>query len=184
MRLFTGIDLPAEVKGNLAAVVDRLRATARVKWSTVDQLHVTTKFIGEWPESRLAELTGILRGLPGRPPIPISIGGLGWFPNARAPRVFWAGVEAPAALAELARQTDAALAELGIAPEKRSYSPHLTLARINDHAQLDGLRRALSTLPAQEFGTFTADRFHLYLSQRGPSGSVYTKLEECSFTGS
>jgi 2'-5' RNA ligase len=184
MRLFTGIDLPAEVKSSLTALLDRLRPTARVKWSTVDQLHITTKFIGEWPEDRLAEVTGILRRLPGRPPIPISIRGLGWFPNARAPKLFWAGVEAPAALADLARQTDAALSELGIVPEKRPYSPHLTLARIKDPAPLDGLRRALSALPAEEFGAFTANRFHLYLSQRGPSGSVYTKLEECPFTGS
>ena len=184
MRLFAGIDLPAEVKSNLAQLLGRLRPTARLKWSPVDNLHVTTKFIGEWPEDRLSELVGTLGGLPGRASFRIAIRELGWFPNPRDPRVFWAGVSADPALAALARETDQALARLGVPAETRAYSPHLTLARIKDGAPLAGIHQAIAALPADDFGEFTADRFHLYRSDRGASGSVYTILKEFVFSKS
>ncbi len=184
MRLFTGIDLPAEVKQNLADLTARLRPAARLKWSSAGSFHVTTKFIGGWPETRLSELVSVLRSLPAREPIPISVRGLGWFPNAKAPRVFWAGIEAPPALAELAKQTDQATSKLGISRENRPFSPHLTLARIKDQTPLECLQREIGTFQSDDFGEFTADRFHLYLSELSPSGSIYTKLEEFLFAGS
>lgn len=184
MRLFTGIDLPAEVKKSLSALIGGLRPTARLKWSPVENLHITTKFIGEWPEARLGELTAALRNLPPRPPIHIVIQGLGWFPNPRAPRVFWTGMKADARLAELARETDAALTRVGVAPERRAFSPHLTLARIGDPVPFARLLEAITALPSDQFGEFTADRFYLYLSELRPAGSVYTKLEEFPFAQS
>jgi 2'-5' RNA ligase len=184
MRLFAGIDLPAEVKSNLARLLGRLRPAARLKWSPVENLHVTTKFIGEWPQDRLSELVGTLGELPGRAPFQIAIRELGWFPNPRDPRVFWAGVSAAPALAALAREADEALARLGVPTETRAYSPHLTLARIKDRVPLAGIHEAIAAMPADDFGEFTADRFHLYRSDRGASGSVYTKLKEFVFVKS
>ena len=181
MRLFTGIDLPIEVRENLGVLLGRLRPTARLKWSPVANFHVTTKFIGEWPQSGLRELISALGSLPAPPRFRIAVRGLGWFPNPRAPRVFWAGIEAPPPLAELARHTDQALGRLGVSVETRDFSPHLTLARIKEQVPLDGLRQAIAALPSEEFGEFVADRFHLYLSEPGPFGSVYTQLEEFVF---
>ena len=176
MRLFTAIDLEDTVRENLSRLVERLRATARVKWSAAGNLHVTTKFIGEWPPERLEELASVLRDLPPAPPIRIAVQGLGWFPNPRAPRVFWAGVKADPALAELARATDAALARIGVAAETRPYSPHLTLARIKEPVPLDGLREATTALESEAFGEFVAGRFSLYLSELASSASLYKKL--------
>jgi 2'-5' RNA ligase len=95
--------------------------------------------------------------------------------------VFWAGIEAGAELVELAARIDGALEPLGIAREKRAYSPHLTLARVPDHARLDGLREAIGKLEeagAVEFGAFRAERFYLYESALAPGGSVYTRIGE------
>src|SRR5579884_2491547 len=50
MRLFTGLDLPAEIVGNLKSLLRRLQPEAPINWSPPENLHVTTKFIGEWPE--------------------------------------------------------------------------------------------------------------------------------------
>jgi RNA 2',3'-cyclic 3'-phosphodiesterase len=178
MRLFTALDIPGDILANLARLIERLRPTAHIQWSPADNLHITTKFIGEWPEARLDELQRVLAAIPPLPPLPIRIRNLGFFPNPRSPRVFWAGLEASGELAGLAGSTDQATAALGIEPEKRTFSPHLTLARIKEPVPLDKLRAAIAALPSLEFGSFTADRFCLYQSRLRPSGSVYTKISE------
>jgi len=181
MRLFTAIDLPEEIILNLTTLLARLKPTARINWSPSQNLHITTKFIGEWPEERMPELTAVLAALPPRAAIPIAIEKLGFFPNPHAPRVFWTGVHAGDALAQLARDTEDALAPLGIAKEQRPYSPHLTLARIKTPGKQPALLQAVASLPSLDFGHLIADRFHLYHSQTAPSGSVYTKLAEFPF---
>jgi len=182
MRLFTGLDLPGEVVSRLEDLLRQLKPTARINWSPPANLHITTRFIGEWPEERLPELKSALAALPSRPALHVSIRKVGFFPNERAPRNFWAGIDAPG-LAELAADTDAALAGLGLEREKRPYSPHLTLARIKEPQPLDSLRQAIANL-SLEFGTFPAASFFLYRSTLKPSGSVYTKLAEFPLTKS
>ncbi|MCS6954091.1 MAG: RNA 2',3'-cyclic phosphodiesterase [Bryobacteraceae bacterium] len=180
MRLFTGIGLPADLTARLEALLERFRPLAPLKWSSPENLHVTTKFIGEWPAERLEELSAALRALPPRAPFEIEVRGLGWFPNPHHPRVFWAGVHAPG-LDELARDTEEALARLGIPKESRPFSAHLTLARVKEPAPLAVLRREVAALDSDDFGAFVADRFYLYQSQLTPSGSIYTKLVEFPF---
>ncbi|MGA2724816.1 MAG: RNA 2',3'-cyclic phosphodiesterase [Bryobacteraceae bacterium] len=177
MRLFTGLDLPAEVVHNLERLLERLRPTARIHWSLPANLHITTKFIGEWPEERLTELEAALAALESRPPIAVDIRKVGFFPNPHAPRVFWCGIEAPG-LEALAEHTDRATAALGIAREARAFSPHLTLARIKERLNLQPLREAVAGLASLDFGQFQAASFFLYQSTLRPSGSVYTKLAE------
>lgn len=182
MRLFIAIDLSAEVIANLEKLLDTLRPTAQINWVPPANLHITTKFIGEWSEDRLPELTAELSGLPARPSIGIAVEKLGFFPNPHSPRVFWAGIHATEGLASLARDTDQATASLGIPTEKRTFSPHLTLARIKTPGKLTGLLQAVAQLPSLEFGHFTADRFYLFHSRPGRAGSVYTKLAEFPFS--
>jgi 2'-5' RNA ligase len=181
MRLFTAIDLPVEIVERLDRLIADLRPRARIHWSPAANLHITTKFIGQWPEERLTELNRALGALGGRTPIAVRVAGLGFFPNPKSPRVFWAGVDASPELSRLAVEIDQALSKLGVAPETRAYSPHLTLARIKEPSQAATLPKDLG---APDFGSFTTDRFHLYLSKPGPSGSVYTKLSEFPFTTS
>ena len=178
MRLFTAIDLPQEIVDRLDELISDVRPRARINWSTASNLHITTKFIGHWPEDRLPQLNRALDGLGCRPPIAIRVAGLGFFPNERSPRVFWAGVEASSELVRLAEDIDQALEKLDIEPETRAYSPHLTLARIKEAKGLRAFHTEVRRLGQPEFGAFTADRFHLYLSKPGPAGSVYTRLSE------
>ena len=178
MRLFAGLDLAPDVVANLELLLEQLKPAAQIKWSPPRNLHITTKFIGEWPGERLEELKAALGVLPAQPPISIAIAKLGFFPNPHAAHVFWAGVNGGDSLQALARATDEATAALGVAKEERPYSPHLTLARIAKPGRLPGLLSAVAALPSLEFGAFTADRFFLYQSQTSPAGSVYTKLAE------
>ena len=181
MRLFTAIDLPPEVTGRLDGLIAKLRPLARIGWSPAANLHITTKFVGQWPEERVAELQRALANLGPRAPIPIRVSGLGFFPNRKSPRVFWAGVHGGDALSALVKQIDAGLAQLGIAAEDRAFNAHLTLARIKEPAPLQALRSAIAQLDSVEFGSFTVNRFHLYRSQPGSAGSIYTKLSEYPF---
>jgi len=183
MRLFTGIDLPVDIIANLDKVLKELRPAARIQWSPLENLHITTKFIGQWPEERLEELKSALAAVESRPPITMHIRRVGFFPNPLSPRVFWCGIEAPG-LEILAVATDRATSALGIPSEERAFSPHLTLARIKERLDLQPLREAIAALPSLDFGSFDLDRFFLYLSRPGRSGSVYTKLAEFPFSHS
>jgi len=183
MRLFTGISLPQDLIDDLTRLLDKLRPEAHLKWSAPYNLHITTKFIGEWPEERKEELVSALRMLSRRSPIDIAIEGAGWLPNPKHPRILFAGLKSGPELKQLADDTDSALAGLGIERETRPFRPHLTLARINDSAvPLDPLRNAIRDLESREFGRFTASNFHLYLSKPGPAGSIYTQLAEFPFS--
>jgi 2'-5' RNA ligase len=175
MRLFVAIDIPAEITDALRCFVDRLRPTAKIGWSPVDNLHITTKFIGEWPEQRLDEMKRTLTSVPVNGAININVKGLGWFPNPRRPRVFWAGVQGGEPLHALARAIDHEVVRLGAPIEERDYSPHLTLARIREAVPLDRLHQMIASFPAScgfDFGSFTAKQFFLYLS----AGGKYTQL--------
>jgi 2'-5' RNA ligase len=176
MRLFVGISIPEDVATRVGALVDRLRPLAALRWSHTADLHVTTKFIGEEPPTRLAEIERALGALPPREPFPLSVRHVGWFPNADAPRVFWAGVEATAGLAELAAETERVLASLGVAIQHQQYSPHVTLARVRTNTQLEALRQALVAFPSSEFGAFTVESFTLYESRLADSRVNYLPL--------
>lgn len=167
MRLFTGLDIPERERSALTAVLDQLRPLAPLRWSPPANLHVTTKFIGEWPEDRLAELKAALSTVPVNGPIGVSLTGLGWIPNPHTPRMFWAIVKAGPKLAELAAAIEGRLEPLGIAREERPYQAHLTLARIKAPMSLGPVRRAIAQLPGADFGSFEATAFHLYLSSAG-----------------
>lgn len=181
MRLFTGIDLPEDVRERLERLLMHLRPCAHLKWSPVYNLHVTLKFIGEWPEEKLPALEAALRAVLPRDPIPAEVTGLGWYPNPHHPRVFWAGVQGGEELPKLVKDIDAATGPLGIAPEDRMFNAHLTLARIKEPAPLQALRSAIAQLESVEFGSFSVDRFYLFRSQPGSAGSIYTKLSEYPF---
>jgi 2'-5' RNA ligase len=174
MRLFTGIDLPPEVQHNLRELLHRLRPAADISWSTVEKMHITTKFIGEWPEDRLDEMKATLTLVGPAGPIEIAVRGLGWFPNEKHPHVLWAGIEAGPQLSALALAIENAVHTIGVPKEDRKFSPHLTLARIRERVPLDALRRAIEALESVNFGSFQASSFFLYLS----SGGKYTKLAE------
>jgi len=181
VRLFIALDLPDDVVRNLESFVARLKPAARIAWSPPANLHVTTKFIGEYPENELPALESALAAVPKRPPIEVAISRVGFFPNERSPRVFWCGIGAPG-LDSLAADIESATASVGVAREVRPFSPHLTLARLKERIDLASLTTAIAASPSLDFGRFTARSFFLYRSQLRPTGSVYTKLSEFPFS--
>jgi 2'-5' RNA ligase len=181
MRLFTAILLPPDMLLRLERLLSTLRPEALIKWSPLDNLHITTKFIGNWPESRLPELDAALAAVPARDSFELHIRDLGWFPDHRAPRVLWAGVKNCPALLDLANETEARLEPLGIAKEDRAFTPHLTLARIKNPVPLNRLRERVEELRPTDLGAFQARSFSLFRSDPGSNASVYRNLREYRF---
>jgi 2'-5' RNA ligase len=181
MRLFTALNLPPEMLPKLEQVLTALRPTAQIKWSPRENLHITIKFIGEWPEARIDQVDAALKGLRHVPPIDVQVRELGWFPHAQSPRVLWAGVDGGDALRELAALTDKALVKIGVAAEPYPYSPHLTLARLKGSAGLQDLRAKVEELHSVTIGQFRATGFYLYSSEPGSRASIYRKLRTYRF---
>jgi RNA 2',3'-cyclic 3'-phosphodiesterase len=190
MRVFIGFDLDEEIRAKIARFLEGACELAPdARWVNAESLHVTLKFIGEQKPEQVEAITMRLRGIRAKAPdIPFT--GSGFFPNARAARVFWLGIKASPELAELALSVDSAMAELGIPREERSYTPHLTLARRGRGSGAPGLRKGdkanltfsllekrLGTLSDLDFGTMTPREFFLYQSHLSPKGSKYTKLQ-------
>jgi 2'-5' RNA ligase len=175
MRLFTGIALPPEASAPVLALIDQLQPLAHIAWTKAEKLHITTRFIGDWPESRLDELKQALTAISAPLPIEVRIHGLNWLPNPHRPLTVHAAVEATEPLKQLAADTDSVLLQLGLIPEPRTYRPHVTLGRIRrqDHDPIGPLQRAVEQTRVS-VAPFRAESFHLYLSANG----TYTKLSD------
>jgi 2'-5' RNA ligase len=149
-----------------------------INWSPLDNLHITTKFIGEWPEARLPEIRSVLSGIINREPFDLEIRELGWFPNERTPRVLRMGVHDGGAFPQLARDMEDRLADIGVKREARDFFPHLTLARIKGRVPLERLHQKVEEMQPAAVGAFRVDRFALFRSHPGSNASIYRKLEE------
>ena len=159
MRLFAALELNTKVITNLTELVRRLRPSGAIHWIHPQNMHVTLKYIGNWEVHRVDTLVRALQRVDVPPALNVPLAGLGFFPNARHPKVFWAGAENTPALRQLASSVDSELQRLGIAPEVRPYFPHLTLGRVIEGSQLDELYRGVEDLPSREFGAISPDRF-------------------------
>lgn len=176
MRLFVALDIPEAVRAALRELVRRLEPACRgARWVRVENIHLTVKFIGHVAPEKAEQIRAALGTIRLAAPVDMRFRNVGFFPNARRPRVFWAGTEASPNLAELAEAVEAALEPLGIPREQRSFKPHLTLARFKSEEGLPAMREAIAALPSAEFGAAQATEFHLYESQLRPGGAEYER---------
>ena len=175
MRIFIALDIPAEIRARLTEYMERARSYApEARWARVEGLHVTLKFVGHVSDERVEQIKAALASIKTAPFV-VRFEGVGFFPNPKAARVFWAGVDGGNELPQLASAIDAALEKLGVERETKPYHPHLTLARTSARP-LRELQPLLADSPPQ-FGTMTAREFFLYQSQPQRGGSKYTKLK-------
>src|SRR5690348_2656265 len=140
MRLFTALDLDDATRARAADAAARARVALErqasdltARWVAPDSLHITLWFLGEVADDRAAAITQALSSPFEEQPFDVAIGGLGFFPPSRSPRVFWLGVHDGAdRVAPLYREVGHRLAPLGFEPESRGFTAHVTIARVKD----------------------------------------------------
>lgn len=176
-RLFVGLRPPAPIRAALLALMGGVPGA---RWQSDDQLHITLRFIGE-VERPVAEDVALALSAVHFAPVEIALAGVGAFDSRGRPNALWAGVRPHDRLAELHKKIDQALVRCGLAPERRAYLPHITLARMNSRAgPVDRFLEAHSGLSSP---AFTLDSILLYESHLGHEGASYEAVERYPLRG-
>jgi 2'-5' RNA ligase len=177
MRAFVAIDLPETVYAALAEVQQVFRsACPDARWTRPEGIHLTLKFLAEISDSQARQVVEELGKIGAIEPFSVEVSGFGFFPQPQRPRVFWAGVLAPAALRELAARVEHLMEKIGFAREDRAFSPHLTLARFQVPRPQPALERAAAAQANTSLGKFEVSEFFLFESKLSPQGAQYRKV--------
>jgi len=182
MRLFIAIEISPDVRAALATLLKDFRVIApQVKWVRAENMHITLKFLGETDSSKLTALQAALSAIRSSQPVRFDFRGLGFFPNEKRAKVFWAGMEASPNLQALAAEIDQAMHKLGFPLEDRPFTPHLTLARFQPPGLPQRIAAAAQESASREFGSLIAREFRLIESKLKPAGAEYTTLRSFPF---
>ena len=181
IRAFAGVPLDAAYQERAGELRSRWqgRFASRMSWTKPGNWHLTLKFLGHVQDDKVDAVKQALSAVRFKP-FTFQGGGCGFFPPKGRPRVFWLGLRQGAEeCRSLAAQLEQALAPLGFEPERRPFSPHLTLARIKE--TLPGPNpwdKAMADVDAKPWPEVVQDRFVLWRSDLKPTGPVYTPLQE------
>lgn len=173
LRLFVGIELPGDVRARLAGLGGGVPGA---RWTEPDAMHLTLRFIGEVSEDRVPDIDTALSAVEA-PAFDLTLDGVGVFGSGRGGRVLWAGVERNDALAHAQAKVESALVRVGLPPEERRFTPHVTLARLRE-AKADRVGRFLEERGLFRAGPFPVGCFALFVSHLGRAGPVYEVVGE------
>lgn len=183
VRSFIAIELPDELKLGLAQLEAQLKMSKPpwVKWVNPYSIHLTLKFLGSIAVDRISEITKAMEeAIQGIPPFRLEVKDLGVFPNLRRVQVVWVGISGEVdKLSQLQQHLESNPARLGLAPETRPFTPHLTLARLRNQAS-SGERQSFGQLIAitrfEATYTIKVDAISLMRSQLTREGAIYSRI--------
>ncbi len=167
-RLFLGLSLPESVAEGLVRMGGGIPGA---RWETEDKLHLTLRFLGEMDHGHMRRVQEAL-GTLAAPTFEVTLRGVGHFPPRGQPRSIWIGVEDNPRLLALKRRVDRIVDRLGVAPDRRKFVPHVTLARLRNSprprvADFEAHHGLVHVPP------FRADCVRLFSSVRSSVGSKY-----------
>lgn len=171
MRLFVGLELPDDIRRDLAAISAGVQGT---RWVAPENFHITLRFIGETDRHQAADLDDALADILA-PDFDLKLRGVGSFGSRGRLRALWAGVEPSAALAHLQGKVERACMRVGFPPEERKFKPHVTLARFKGLPEMSAAA-FLNTHAGFTAPAFTVDRFVLFESHLGGEGAHYVPI--------
>jgi 2'-5' RNA ligase len=176
VRLFVAIPCPPAHPVATALLTD----LPPMSWRLVppERRHVTLRFLGEVSERRVPSIADGLAKLTGPPAFPLTVQGMGAFPDLHRPDVLWLGCgDGGRSLAQLAESVRSVL---GLGPERRDFHGHLTVARRRHERSpaeaAASLEDALPQWRSAFWGTVMVDRLQLFRSDLFPDGPRYAPL--------
>jgi 2'-5' RNA ligase len=178
LRAFVALEIDTELRDRLAEVIRLLKERVNgVRWVSVENLHLTMRFLGaSSPESLERLEPALCSAATACPACDAELSGLGMFPERGSPRVLWLGTALPEPVFRLQEACEAAAVAAGFPPESRPFRSHLTLGRFREAA-------ARPTLPSVERAVTRLERLVLFKSDLRQQGAVYTPLKEFRLGG-
>ena len=183
IRSFIAIELPQEIKLALARLQEKLKSAGNtpVKWVDPGNIHVTLKFLGDVSTEITGKITSALEeAVRGTRPFNIEVSGIGVFPNMRRVQIVWVGLAGELEkLGQLQQRIETGLIPLGFKAESRSFTPHLTLARVRDYAGPDERQKLGQLIAGMSFDTkykIDVNAIHLMRSQLTREGPIYSRI--------
>ncbi len=182
-RAFISADLPPLPR--IESLARELQNASRdLKLVSVDHLHLTLKFLGDTEEGLVPEIVSAIReAASGVAPFTVRVHGTGAFPSLSRPSVLWVGIVGGEPLARMAQSLNGDLAALGFEPERRAWSPHVTLARVRGGRRMDAVASILRSHEADDLGEARIEDVRLKKSVLQPGGPVYTTVEAVRLEG-
>jgi RNA 2',3'-cyclic 3'-phosphodiesterase len=166
-RLFSAVKLPVEIEDTLSSLETDIPGA---RWMSSDDYHITVRFFGDM-DGREAD--DLVAGLSAQllPMFRITVGGLACFGGDR-PRALIAEVDGGAPLRHLNRAHEQAARKAGLEPERRKFTPHVTVARL-DGTRAETIARFIQSAKLPPFEPFLAESVELFSSRPGIGGSPY-----------
>ncbi|RBP15468.1 2'-5' RNA ligase [Roseiarcus fermentans] len=166
-RLFTGLELPDAVAG---AVALARGGVPGARWIGPADYHITLRFVGDVDAGVARDIAETLNEIR-RPPVDVRFDGLSWFGGDK-PRALVVRVTPDPALVELQAEQERRMRRIGVPPETRNYTPHVTLARLR-RVKPRAVAEYLAARGALAVDGFTAARFVLFSSRDSVGGGPY-----------
>ncbi len=185
IRAFLAIEVSDDVKSTLSELTNRLERGRidGLKAVRPENMHLTLKFFGDVSPTRVESIVGtITRAAKSIHPFTLRLGKVGAYPSSRNPRVLWVGLDGDVvSLQEAHSRIENALVDIDIKPDSRKFSPHLTVARLQNRSSSSERRRAAEVLLAADYQAghpIPVKRFSLVRSILRPDGPQYTILAD------
>ena len=170
-RLFTAIEIPRHIGDSLAMMRGGLPGA---RWIDAENYHLTLRFIGDIDDALANDIAGLL-GRVRRRTFEIRLDGLTSF-GGHKPRAVVAAATPAAPLIELQAEHERLLQRLGLEPEGRKYTPHVTLARLRETSSRQ-VADYLSARGHYRSAAFEVSRFVLFSSRAAVGGGPYVVEE-------
>ncbi len=179
MRCFLCIEIndPEIVTKILQFQEDFKPINAKIKFVETENLHFTLKFLGEIDQALVKDIYSVMKKIPFSP-FSMTLQGVGCFPPSQ-PRVVWVGItEGRNELSSITSFLDQNLKSLGFKPEKREFTPHLTVGRVKFISDKQSFMSVLQKRKDFQFGKMTATSIILKKSVLTQKSPIYTTLEK------
>lgn len=179
MRSFLAVDVDRRLSYKIQKIQkDLIKTDAPLKLVDPENLHFTFKFFGEITPAQTQKIINITEEkLENYQSFPLHIKGTGVFPHPGYMRVVWLGIEDSDKFSQLQKDLDQEFVKMGFKKE-RSYTPHLTIARVKGTHNKEFLADTINKLQEIEIGHMNVDKLVLKKSELTPVGPIYTDVQE------